>query len=94
MDCPKRMWSPRLEPTRMSAFMDHVNAKYTLRLGGREYIDSYYSRLCIYFSFGFAIDNYQDLWKWSVVDYAAFWEEFFYFSGIKYSQPHNEVLQL
>ena len=34
MDCPKLMWTPNLEPTKMSTFLDRVNAKYTLRLGG------------------------------------------------------------
>lgn len=37
------------------------------------------------------VGNYQELWKWSVDNYANFWEEFFDFAGIKFSQAHDEV---
>ena len=35
--------------------------------------------------------NYAELWDWSVKNYANFWEDFFHFSGIKHSQPYDEV---
>jgi acetoacetyl-CoA synthetase len=36
-------------------------------------------------------EDYQDLWQWSVENYADFWEEFFYFSDICFAQAYDEV---
>ena len=36
-------------------------------------------------------ETYADLWQWSVDRYDLFWEKFFHYSGIKYSQPHSKV---
>uniref|UniRef100_A0A1X7VJ56 Acetoacetyl-CoA synthetase n=1 Tax=Amphimedon queenslandica TaxID=400682 RepID=A0A1X7VJ56_AMPQE len=38
--------------------------------------------------------DYAELWDWSVKNYANFWEEFFHFSGIKHSQPYDEVVDI
>lgn len=41
----------------------------------------------------YIVETYNDLRSWSVQSYGSFWEEFFTFSGIKFSQPHEEVSQ-
>lgn len=69
MDCPKRMWSPGGELTRMDEFRESVNNKHNLNLV-----------------------IYQHLWEWSVQSYDTFWEEFFHFSGLKFSQNYIEVV--
>ncbi len=39
-------------------------------------------------------ESYDDLWQWSVDNVASFWEEFWYFSGLKYSQKFESVSSL
>ncbi|GAB6030254.1 hypothetical protein CHUAL_005930 [Chamberlinius hualienensis] len=38
------------------------------------------------------LENYHQLHKWSVDNYPEFWEEFFHFSKIIHSQPHEQVI--
>ena len=38
MDCPKCMWHPRTEPTRIDHFRASVNEKFGLRLGKNGYV--------------------------------------------------------
>jgi acetoacetyl-CoA synthetase len=42
--------------------------------------------------FDLRLEDYQDLWQWSVENYADFWEEFFYFSDICFAQAYDEVV--
>ncbi|XP_065054567.1 acetoacetyl-CoA synthetase-like [Rhopilema esculentum] len=42
--------------------------------------------------FAVNIENYQDLWQWSVDNTSLFWGEFWHFSGLKYSQKFESVV--
>lgn len=35
--------------------------------------------------------DYHDLWRWSVEQPAAFWEEIWHYTGIKAQKPYNKV---
>jgi acetoacetyl-CoA synthetase len=37
-------------------------------------------------------ENYDDLYKWSIDNHLAFWEEFWHFSGIIHSKSYEKVL--
>ena len=37
-------------------------------------------------------ENYDDLYKWSIENHLAFWEEFWHFSGIIHSKSYEKVL--
>lgn len=39
----------------------------------------------------FFIESYKELWQWSVDNTANFWEEFWYFSDLKYSRKFESV---
>ncbi|XP_073078321.1 acetoacetyl-CoA synthetase isoform X2 [Manis javanica] len=41
---------------------------------------------------GTALDNYDDLYHWSVESYSDFWAEFWKFSGIVFSRMYDEVV--
>ncbi|XP_036077091.1 acetoacetyl-CoA synthetase isoform X2 [Rousettus aegyptiacus] len=41
---------------------------------------------------GLALENYNDLYQWSVESYSDFWAEFWKFSGIVYSRMYDEVV--
>ncbi|KAK2495424.1 hypothetical protein MC885_016745 [Smutsia gigantea] len=41
---------------------------------------------------GMALDNYDDLYHWSVESYSDFWAEFWKFSGIVFSRMYDEVV--
>ncbi|XP_042524891.1 acetoacetyl-CoA synthetase [Dipodomys spectabilis] len=41
---------------------------------------------------GLALENYDDLYHWSVESYSDFWAEFWKFSGIVYSRMYDEVV--
>ncbi|XP_057347311.1 acetoacetyl-CoA synthetase isoform X2 [Manis pentadactyla] len=41
---------------------------------------------------GIALDNYDDLYHWSVESYSDFWAEFWKFSGIVFSRMYDEVV--
>lgn len=43
--------------------------------------------------FSLLLDNYFDLYAWSVQNYAQFWEEYLAFSGMIVSSLHTEVVQ-
>ncbi|XP_013403238.1 acetoacetyl-CoA synthetase [Lingula anatina] len=42
--------------------------------------------------FGLKLGNYQELYKWSVSNYAEFWEECLQFLPIRYSKPWQQVV--
>uniref|UniRef100_A0A2K6E0H2 Acetoacetyl-CoA synthetase n=1 Tax=Macaca nemestrina TaxID=9545 RepID=A0A2K6E0H2_MACNE len=41
---------------------------------------------------GLALENYDDLYRWSVESYSDFWAEFWKFSGIVFSRVYDEVV--
>ncbi|XP_011926844.1 PREDICTED: acetoacetyl-CoA synthetase isoform X1 [Cercocebus atys] len=41
---------------------------------------------------GLALENYDDLYHWSVESYSDFWAEFWKFSGIVFSRAYDEVV--
>ncbi|XP_062941846.1 acetoacetyl-CoA synthetase [Cynocephalus volans] len=41
---------------------------------------------------GLALENYDDLYHWSVESYSDFWAEFWKFSGIVFSRKYDEVV--
>lgn len=41
---------------------------------------------------GLALENYNDLYHWSVASYADFWAEFWKFSGIVFSRTYDQVV--
>ncbi|XP_077811916.1 acetoacetyl-CoA synthetase isoform X2 [Macaca mulatta] len=41
---------------------------------------------------GLALENYDDLYRWSVESYSDFWAEFWKFSGIVFSRAYDEVV--
>ncbi|XP_025257912.1 acetoacetyl-CoA synthetase isoform X2 [Theropithecus gelada] len=41
---------------------------------------------------GLALENYDDLYHWSVESYSDFWAEFWKFSGIVFSREYDEVV--
>lgn len=41
---------------------------------------------------GLALENYDDLYHWSVESYSDFWAEFWKFSGIVFSRMYDEVV--
>uniref|UniRef100_A0A8D2AXK8 Acetoacetyl-CoA synthetase n=1 Tax=Sciurus vulgaris TaxID=55149 RepID=A0A8D2AXK8_SCIVU len=41
---------------------------------------------------GLALENYDDLYHWSVESYSDFWAEFWKFSGIVFSRTYDEVV--
>ncbi|XP_004636019.1 acetoacetyl-CoA synthetase [Octodon degus] len=43
-------------------------------------------------SCGLALENYNDLYHWSVASYADFWAEFWRFSGLVFSRMYDEVV--
>ncbi|XP_037367221.1 acetoacetyl-CoA synthetase isoform X1 [Talpa occidentalis] len=43
---------------------------------------------------GLALENYDDLYQWSVESYSDFWAEFWKFSGIVFSRMYDEVVDL
>ncbi|KAM9194742.1 acetoacetyl-CoA synthetase isoform 2-T2 [Dugong dugon] len=43
-------------------------------------------------SCGLALENYDDLYHWSVKSYSDFWAEFWKFSGIVFSRMYDEVV--
>ena len=90
MDCPKCMWRPSGERTRMDDFRETINEKKNLKLGGRGLAPRATCTGSIT-AFVYIVETYNDLRSWSVQSYGSFWEEFFTFSGIKFSQPHEEV---
>ncbi|KAK3322185.1 acetoacetate-CoA ligase-like protein [Apodospora peruviana] len=42
--------------------------------------------------YGLDIDDYPTLYKWSVENVAAFWDEVWHFAGVKSSKPFDQVL--
>lgn len=42
--------------------------------------------------FKLSLGNYHELWKWSVEEYDKFWEEFWFFSKLKYSKIYSKVV--
>lgn len=44
------------------------------------------------YNLNFKTDDYNALWKWSVNNYETFWEDFFLFSGLKYSKAYAKVI--
>ncbi|KAM9056373.1 acetoacetyl-CoA synthetase isoform 2-T2 [Megaptera novaeangliae] len=43
-------------------------------------------------AYGLALENYDDLYHWSVESYSDFWAEFWKFSGIVFSRTYDEVV--
>ncbi|XP_057382115.1 acetoacetyl-CoA synthetase isoform X3 [Balaenoptera acutorostrata] len=43
-------------------------------------------------AYGLALENYDDLYHWSVESYSDFWAEFWKFSGIVFSHTYDEVV--
>ncbi|KAM4827717.1 acetoacetyl-CoA synthetase [Thomomys bottae] len=43
---------------------------------------------------GLALENYDDLYHWSVEAYSDFWAEFWKFSGIVFSRTYDEVVDM
>ncbi|XP_024614324.1 acetoacetyl-CoA synthetase isoform X2 [Neophocaena asiaeorientalis asiaeorientalis] len=43
-------------------------------------------------AYGLALENYDDLYHWSVESYPDFWAEFWKFSGIVFSRTYDEVV--
>ncbi|XP_059974378.1 acetoacetyl-CoA synthetase isoform X2 [Mesoplodon densirostris] len=43
-------------------------------------------------AYGLALENYDDLYHWSVESYSDFWAEFWKFSGIVFSRMYDEVV--
>ncbi|XP_063081554.1 acetoacetyl-CoA synthetase isoform X3 [Cavia porcellus] len=43
-------------------------------------------------SYGLALENYNDLYHWSVASYSDFWAEFWRFSGLIFSRMYDEVV--
>ncbi|XP_073917342.1 acetoacetyl-CoA synthetase isoform X3 [Castor canadensis] len=41
---------------------------------------------------GLALENYDDLYRWSVESYSDFWAEFWKFSGVVFSRTYTEVV--
>lgn len=68
-EAPVELWR-HSDPTStaMYKFMQHLNAKYSLKL-----------------------DDYPALYRWSIENVAAFWEETWYFVGIKASTHFDQV---
>ncbi len=46
---------------------------------------------CVHSKYNLRLASYADLYKWSVDDIAAFWEETWRFVGIRASKPYHEV---
>ncbi|KAB8231507.1 uncharacterized protein BDW43DRAFT_301704 [Aspergillus alliaceus] len=42
---------------------------------------------------GLSLNNYQDLWHWSVSEPAKFWEQIWHYTAIKFHKPYNRVLE-
>lgn len=38
-----------------------------------------------------SLNNYNDLWEWSVSEPAKFWEETWQYTGIKAHEPYKQV---
>ncbi len=87
------MWRPSGERTRMDDFRETINEKKNLNLGGRGFAPTATCAGSIITTFVYIVETYNDLRSWSVQSYGSFWEQFFTFSGIKFSQPHEEVSQ-
>ncbi|XP_057295195.1 acetoacetyl-CoA synthetase-like [Hydractinia symbiolongicarpus] len=49
-------------------------------------------RLHVNKKFKLSLGNYHELWKWSVEEYDKFWEEFWFFSKLKYSKIYSMVV--
>lgn len=49
-------------------------------------------RVAVSAACGLALENYNDLYHWSVESYSDFWAEFWKFSGIVYSRMYDEVV--
>ncbi|XP_067557291.1 acetoacetyl-CoA synthetase isoform X3 [Pseudorca crassidens] len=45
-------------------------------------------------AYGLALENYDDLYHWSVESYSDFWAEFWKFSGIVFSHTYDEVVDM
>eukprot|EP00794_Sanderia_malayensis_P014109 gene14109-15583_t len=44
--------------------------------------------------FSLSLECYEDFWKWSVDNIESFWEEFWYFSRLKYSQKFESIVDI
>ncbi|KAE8391781.1 hypothetical protein BDV23DRAFT_171362 [Aspergillus alliaceus] len=42
---------------------------------------------------GLSLNNYQDLWHWSVSEPAKFWEQIWHYTAIMFHKPYNRVLE-
>ncbi|PGH17613.1 acetoacetate-CoA ligase [Helicocarpus griseus UAMH5409] len=42
--------------------------------------------------YGLSLNNYHDLWNWSIAEPAKFWEEVWYFTGVKAQKSYDKVL--
>ena len=60
--------------------------------GQRTHIDDFRER--VNKKYGTNLNNYHDLWKWSVDVYDKFWVEFFEYSNILHSQSYEEVVDM
>ncbi|KAM5312001.1 acetoacetyl-CoA synthetase isoform 2-T2 [Glossophaga mutica] len=49
-------------------------------------------RAAVSAAFGLVLENYHDLYQWSVESYADFWAEFWRFSGVVSSRMYDEVV--
>lgn len=41
--------------------------------------------------YGISLENYNDLWNWSVTETAKFWEEIWHYTSIKAHKPYDRV---
>ncbi|KAI9923474.1 hypothetical protein AWENTII_010043 [Aspergillus wentii] len=43
--------------------------------------------------YGVPLDNYNDLWQWSISETAKFWEEVWHYTAVKAHKPYERVLE-
>lgn len=48
----------------------------------------------INWKYGLSLNNYNDLWQWSVTEPAKFWEETWHYTAIKAHEPYKQVRAL
>ncbi|KAE8145532.1 hypothetical protein BDV25DRAFT_133698 [Aspergillus avenaceus] len=41
---------------------------------------------------GLCLDNYDDLWRWSISEPAKFWEQLWHYTGVRAHNPYDSVL--
>src|SRR5581483_7380760 len=88
---PVELWRPKdISNTEIEKFRIKVNEKYNINLGTQNLCERVNSTNLnkIFFIKHKIIENYQQLWQWSVDNIQVFWAEVWDYTKIIYSVPY------